>query len=118
MNTLLWILQGWLAATFVASGLAKMILPPAKLHGSTRDLPVPFIRFLGTAEVLGAAGVVLPWALGVLPILTPLAAAGLAAIMLGAIRAHVRRREWGFVVGTVTLFAAAAVVAIERSPLV
>jgi DoxX-like family len=63
MNTLLWILQGWLAATFVASGLAKMILPPAKLHGSTRDLPVPFIRFLGTAEVLGAAGVVLPWAL-------------------------------------------------------
>ena len=47
-------------------------------------MPGPFVRFLGVAEVLGAVGLILPGLLGIRPGLTPLAAAGLLIIMMGA----------------------------------
>jgi hypothetical protein len=47
-------------------------------------LPGPFLRFIGVAEVLGAIGLILPGLLGIRPGLTPLAAAGLVIIMIGA----------------------------------
>jgi hypothetical protein len=47
-------------------------------------LPGPFIRFIGVVEVLGALGLILPWLTGIRPVLTPLAAAGLVIIMIGA----------------------------------
>jgi hypothetical protein len=54
----------------------------------TEQTPVPllgpFLRFLGVAEVLGAVGLILPGLLGIRPGLTPLAAAGLVIIMIGA----------------------------------
>jgi hypothetical protein len=54
--------------------------------GSPDQIALPgwFIRFIGTAEVLGAIGLILPWLLRICPQLTPLAAAGLAIIMAGA----------------------------------
>ena len=83
MNVALWIAQGLLAALFLFAGGTKLILP---IEEMTKDLPMPglFLRFLGVAEVLGAIGLILPWLLRIRPGLTPLAAAGLVIIMIGA----------------------------------
>ena len=47
-------------------------------------LSVSFIHFIGVCEVLGALGLILPGLLHIKPGLTPLAAAGLVIIMIGA----------------------------------
>jgi len=83
MTYALWIAQGLLAALFLFAGGMKLVLPFAEL---TRQMPLPglFMRFIGVAEVLGAIGLILPGLLRIRPGLTPLAAAGLVIIMIGA----------------------------------
>jgi hypothetical protein len=83
MNVALWVVQGLLAALFLFAGGAKLVLPLDQMAGPVA-LPGWFLRFLGVAEVLGALGLVLPGLLGIRPGLTPLAAAGLVIIMIGA----------------------------------
>jgi DoxX-like protein len=83
MNVALWIVQGLLAALFLFAGGAKLVLPLDQMTGPVA-LPGWFLRFLGVAEVLGALGLVLPGLLRIRPGLTPLAAAGLVIIMIGA----------------------------------
>jgi hypothetical protein len=83
MNKALWITQGLLAALFLFAGGMKLILPAEALVGPV-PLPVGFIRFIGVCEVLGALGLILPGLLNVRTDLTPLAAAGLLIIMIGA----------------------------------
>ncbi len=82
-NKTLWALQGLLALLFLFAGGAKLVLPLAALAGPVA-LPGAFIRFIGVAEVAGALGLVLPGILRIRTELTPLAAAGLVAIMTGA----------------------------------
>jgi hypothetical protein len=83
LNIALWIAQGLLAAIFLFAGGMKLILP---IEEMTKQLPLPglFLRFIAVCEVLGAIGVILPWFLRIRPGLTPLAAAGLVIIMIGA----------------------------------
>jgi uncharacterized membrane protein YphA (DoxX/SURF4 family) len=83
MTYVLWIVQGLLAVIFLFAGGTKLVLPLAAL---TEQMPLPglFVRFIGVAEVLGAIGLVLPGLLRIRPGLTPLAAAGLVIIMIGA----------------------------------
>jgi DoxX-like protein len=83
MSVALWIVQGLLALLFLFAGGTKLVLPLDKLTGSV-PLPGLFLRFIGAAEVLGAVGLILPGLLRVRPALTPLAAAGLVIIMIGA----------------------------------
>jgi hypothetical protein len=83
MTYALWIVQGLLAALFLFAGGTKLVLPVEALKGPVA-LPGPFIRFIGVAEVLGAIGLILPALLGIRSGLTPLAAAGLVIIMIGA----------------------------------
>jgi len=83
MNVALWIVQGLLAALFLFAGGAKLVLPLDQMAGPVA-LPGWFLRLLGVAEVLGAFGLVLPGLLRIRPGLTPLAAAGLVIIMIGA----------------------------------
>jgi hypothetical protein len=83
MRVALWIVQGLLAAIFLLAGGVKLVLPPEALVGPVA-LPIPFVRFIGVAEVLGAIGLILPTLLGIRPGLTPLAALGLIIIMIGA----------------------------------
>lgn len=82
-NTLLWIVQVLLAALFLFAGGVKLVLPLEALAGPVA-LPGWFLRFIGVAEVLGAAGLILPGLFRIHTYLTPLAAAGLAVIMIGA----------------------------------
>ena len=82
-NVLLWIVQGLLAALFLFAGGVKLVLPLEALAGPVA-LPGWFLRFIGVAEVLGAVGLILPGLFRIHTYLTPLAAAGLAVIMIGA----------------------------------
>jgi hypothetical protein len=85
MNTLLWIIQALLAALFLFAGATKFIMPVEEMISQMPiELPAWFLRSIGVAEVLGAAGLILPWFSGMQPRLTPLAAAGLVIIMIGA----------------------------------
>jgi hypothetical protein len=83
MTSVLWIVQGLLAALFLFTGGVKLVLPPEALVGPVA-LPIPFLRFIGVCEVLGAVGLILPGLLGIRPGWTPLAASGLTIIMIGA----------------------------------
>jgi uncharacterized membrane protein YphA (DoxX/SURF4 family) len=86
MNLTLWIVQLLLAVLFLFAGGVKLVLP---IEDMTKQMPIPipglFLRFIGVAEVLGGLGLILPWALRIRPGLTPLAAAGLFIIMIGAV---------------------------------
>ena len=84
MNRVLWALQ-WLLALFLglASAAPKLLLPPEALPMPI-PLPGPIMLVIGTAELLGALGLVLPGLLRIRPGLTPLAAAGLVLITVGA----------------------------------
>jgi uncharacterized membrane protein YphA (DoxX/SURF4 family) len=85
-TVLLWIVQGVLALLFLFAGGMKLILPIEALVATPGPIPLPgsFLRFIGVAEVLGAIGLILPGLLRIRPGLTPLSAAGLAIIMIGA----------------------------------
>jgi hypothetical protein len=88
MNIVLWIIQVLLALLFLFAGGTKLIIPPDVLAamGSPNQVHLPglLIRFIGVCEVLGALGLILPGLLRIKPWLTPLAAAGLVIIMIGA----------------------------------
>jgi uncharacterized membrane protein YphA (DoxX/SURF4 family) len=88
MTYALWIVQALLALLFLFAGGMKLVLPLDVLAsmGSPNQIPLPglFVRFIGVVEVLGALGLILPGLLRIKPGLTPLAAAGLVIIMIGA----------------------------------
>jgi hypothetical protein len=98
MNIALWLVQSLLAAGFLLAGGMKALRPRAQLLTDKRmawanDFSATQIKLIGAAEVAGAFGLVLPWALGVAPILTPVAAGCLAIIMGGAALTHKKRNE-------------------------
>ena len=83
-NIQLWIVQGLLALLFLFTGGMKLAMPVDVLAAQSH-LPGPFMKFIATCEVLGALGLVLPGLFRIRPGLTPLAAAGLVIIMIGAV---------------------------------
>ncbi|HUO57745.1 MAG TPA: DoxX family protein [bacterium] len=91
MNTLLWILQAILAVVFLLEGGVKILKPAAFRVQGLGDAGL--LIFIGLCEVGGAVGLVLPSVTHFLPWLTPLAALGIAAIMVLATRFHLRRHE-------------------------
>jgi uncharacterized membrane protein YphA (DoxX/SURF4 family) len=118
MNLALWICQGVLALAFAGAGLMKLSFDGKALAekgmGFASEVSPAFLKFLGTAEVLGAIGVVVPALVHIAPALVPVAAACLAVVMLGAIGVHVQRREWSGLAAPVALLGAALFVAWER----
>lgn len=107
-NTVLWILQ------IVLAGLAKITLPRECLRSTLGQwvdaFPTPALELLGIAEVAAAVGLTVPPRVGVAPALTRLAAAGVLAVMAGAIITHGRRREYSSVAVNVVLAVAAGIV--------
>lgn len=106
MSIMLWILQFLLALLFVAAGATKLFQP---YEGLARRMPwvedysPRTVRAVGGLELLGGLGLVLPALLGIAVVLTPLAAVGLAVIMVLATVHHLRRREIGPMVFTIVL---------------
>ena len=83
-NRLLWTAQILAALLFLFAGSMKFILPAEKLQQGPIVFSLAFIYFIGVCECLGAVGLVLPAATRIRTELTPLAAAGLTIIMVGA----------------------------------
>lgn len=51
------------------------------------------LKLIGLLEALAVVGLILPHALGILPILTPVAAVGVILTMLGALSLHLKRND-------------------------
>jgi hypothetical protein len=119
MNLILWIIAGLLAAVFLLAGASKLFIPQEKLArfpggGWVLEFSAGFVKALGAVEILGAVGLILPTLLGIAPILTPLAAVGLALDMVGAAIVTFRRREFKHTLLNLTYLALAAFVAWGR----
>jgi uncharacterized membrane protein YphA (DoxX/SURF4 family) len=75
-----------LALLFVFAGAMKFIMPVQEM---TKGMPVAvpgiFLHFIGVCEILGGLGLILPMLLRIKPWLTPIAAAGLVILMIGAV---------------------------------
>jgi putative oxidoreductase len=89
MNVILWILQVLLALLFLFAGGSKLVMSAEALSQPATPnqvmLPVAFLRFIGVCELLGGLGLLLPGLFKIKQYLTPLAALGLAIIMIGAV---------------------------------
>jgi len=118
LNVVLWSVQGFLALFFFAAGAPKLIGRGMERWTGFSELPRAMVVFIGVTEVLGAAGLVLPMATGVLPWLTPLAAVGLALIVLMAAGFHLRADERLNALESGFWASMAAVIAIGRWDLV
>lgn len=114
MKTVVWILSGLLAVTFLFIGLAKVLTPAGDLESMAHGVPLALLRTAGTAELLGALGLILPAATRVLPILTPLAATGLVLTMTGATITNLVIGEYATMVATILLGALVGYVAWAR----
>jgi hypothetical protein len=92
MEIAYWVVAGLLAAAFLFAGVFKLITPKEGLKAKgmnwTDQYSQPAIRGIAAAEVLGAVGVIVPPLVGIMPWLAPVAAIGLAIVMVGAMRAH------------------------------
>ena len=81
----LWTFQVLLALLFLFAGIMKLVTPAEKLAAQAPQFSVNFMRFIGVVETLGGLGMVLPGLLKIKTGLTPLAAAGLVIVMIGAV---------------------------------
>lgn len=119
MNVVLWGTQILLAAVFAGAGGLKVLATRQRLIDTLGDWvgksPLASLRLLGLVEILAAAGLVLPAATGIAVVLTPIAAAGIVVVMVGAGVLHVRRGEHSHVAANVVLAVLAAFVVITGS---
>ena len=117
MNIALWIVQILLAFAFLMAGTLKATQPIERLAQRmtwVKAVPSWTVRLIGILEILGAIGLILPIVTGILPWLTPLAAAGLVLTMIGAIILHGRRGEYPNLGSNVVLLLLALFVVIGR----
>ena len=92
----LWALQVLLGFFFLTAGYSHALMPfdqVAQQATWMQHVPRALGRFIGFAEMAGGLGLVLPAATRIAPWLTPLAALGLATIMILAIPFHIWRGE-------------------------
>ena len=118
MNVVLWIIAGVLAALLIPAGIMKMLQPREKLAAMglawTMDFSPRSVKMIGALDALGGLGLILPPLVGIAPVLAPIAATGIAVLMVGAMVVHGRRKEFPQVGFNVVLFVLAVVVAWGR----
>ncbi|MDQ0578761.1 DoxX family protein [Streptomyces rishiriensis] len=117
MNVFLWIVQAVLAAMFATAGAMKSTQPQDKLAEKlpwAADFSPATVRFIGIVEFAAALGLILPAATGIAPLLTPVAATGLAVVMVLAAITHARRKESSAIAFNTALLVLAALVAWGR----
>src|SRR4051794_16723553 len=97
MTIAFWIVTGLAAVAFFGAGLLKLLRPIPALKnagmGWVEDYSGTTVKLIALAEVVGAIGLVLPIATGIIPALSPIAGVALTVLMAGAIAVHVRRNE-------------------------
>lgn len=124
MNILLWTMAGVLTLAFGTGALAQLTMSKERYRalGPSQhwvdDFDIDQIRAIGSIKLLCVLGLLLPGALDILPVLTPLAACGLMLVMAGAATTRFRRREWTLMAGDVAYLAAFAFLAWGRFALV
>jgi len=117
MNAALWIIQSLLAAFFLITGFGKLSssrqqhIKDGHIKPGASLLP---IRILGILELLGCAGIILPWLTGIVPVLTPVTAVCFCFVMAGALVVHIQKQQYKFLPLPLTVIALAAVVAYYR----
>ena len=94
MNIALWVLQGLLAFAFGMAGNMKAFSyekfkKQAGAHAPSKNLAL----FIGLCEIAGAIGLIIPWATGVVPVLTPVAASALALVMILGVGYHLQLKD-------------------------
>jgi uncharacterized membrane protein YphA (DoxX/SURF4 family) len=119
MSIALWIIAGLLAAVFLAGGVTKLVLSKDRMAAMrsgafVEDFSPAALKVIGGLEVLASAGLILPAALDIAPVLVPIAAVGLVLLMIGAIVTHLRRSEKAAVLAPAAYLAMAAFVAWGR----
>jgi uncharacterized membrane protein YphA (DoxX/SURF4 family) len=114
MNITLWVVQAVLTLAFLVSGITKVIRPSEKLRAGLPEFHPGVIRLISVAEILGALELLLPGVTGIAPVLTPVAAVGLAIIMVGAVATHARRKEGKSVAVNLVLLILTVVVVVGR----
>ncbi|MFI1354378.1 DoxX family protein [Streptomyces sp. NPDC020898] len=113
MNVSLWIVQALLAAFFGMIGIKKSTQSEDKVDETAGYSPAT-LRFIGIVEFAAALGLILPAAIDIAPVLTPLAATGLVVLMVLAAIFHARRKEPGPIAVNAVLLVLAALVAWGR----
>jgi uncharacterized membrane protein len=96
MQIALWIVSGLLAVAMLSAGVVKLATPRLKLMEKMKWAKTwsdGNVKLLGVAEVLGGIGLIVPQVTGILPFLTPIAAACLVVLMFGAVKTHVDLKE-------------------------
>ncbi|WP_246271437.1 DoxX family protein [Amycolatopsis acididurans] len=108
-----------LALVYLAAGGLKVVRRREELVATgnldwMKDSSDAGVKAVGLVEILGALGVILPWLTGIAPILTPIAAAGLVVVQIGALRVHLVRDERRPLPANVLLLLLAAFAAVGR----
>lgn len=115
-NKLLWVMQSFLAVTFLIAGSAKLFQSSEKVAQLVPgDFPLPFLRTLGALEILGAVGIVLPLVVDVLPVLTAVSSCCMAIVLLAAAVVHMKGKEFSRLPMLLVLLALAVTVTLGRS---
>lgn len=118
MDVALWVGQIALVGIFTVSGILKSTQSRERMiatgQTSAKIVPLPFMRLAGGSELVAVAGLILPWVTGIARVLTPVAAAGLALVMVLAAGVHTRLREPGTVAVNMAIMAVAVFVSWGR----
>jgi hypothetical protein len=112
MEIAYWIVAGLLAAFYLYAGGKKVAQSQEQLQpmmGWVDRVPMPLVRLIGSLEILGALGLILPPLTGIAVGLAIAAAVGLLLIQVGGIVLHVSRGEARLIGLNIALLAAAAV---------
>ncbi|WP_037909035.1 DoxX family protein [Actinacidiphila yeochonensis] len=113
MTVAYWIVAALLALFYLYGGALKIVRSQEQLlpmMAWVDTTPMPAVRAIGAAEVLGAIGLVLPPLTGVAPGLALAAAVGLLVVQVGAIPVHLRRGDRQVAMNVALLAAAAAAI--------
>jgi hypothetical protein len=119
VNLTLWIAAGLLAVVALTGGITKTFLPREKLAAHrggewTGRAPAGFVKTLGVLELMAAAGLILPAALDIAPVMVPVTAVCWVLLMVGAMITHGRLGQFGLAMLNVGYLAVAAFVAVGR----
>ena len=119
MNLTLWIATGLLTLVALTGGISKTFVSQDTLGHVpggewTKDHTAAFVKTLGVLELLAVAGLTLPAATDVAPVLVPITATCWILLMVGAIITHLNRDERRFVVLNVVYLALAVLIAWGR----